>query len=100
MTYSKPTIEDLRTEPVYAGGCGDFSSSCGNAVHKSGATGACGDYDSSCYKQVHKRSGNAGCGDSFVIEAGLSPQAANPASSSCPRADIRAAKAYLEKLIG
>jgi len=63
MTYVKPTIEDLRSEPIYSGACGDYSSSCGNAVHKSGAKGACGDYSSSCYKQVHKSSGNAACGD-------------------------------------
>ena len=62
MTYVKPTIQDLREEPIYAGACGDYSSGCGNAVHKSNKS-ACGDYSSSCYKQVHKSSGNAACGD-------------------------------------
>ncbi len=62
MTYKKPTIEDLRDEPIFAGGCGSFDAGCGNSVHKSGKS-ACGDYDAGCYKQVHKKSGNAGCGD-------------------------------------
>ena len=54
MDYKKPTIEDLRSEPVYAGGCGDYSSSCGNAVHKSSGNSACGDFSSSCGQKVHK----------------------------------------------
>ena len=64
MTYKKPTIEDLRNAPIYAGGCGDYSSSCGNAVHrKTDKPSACGDYSSSCGRQVHRSSGNANCGD-------------------------------------
>jgi hypothetical protein len=63
MTYKKVEINVYEEKPVFAGACGDFSSSCGASVHKKGATGACGDYSSSCYAQVHKNSGNAGCGD-------------------------------------
>ena len=53
MTYVKPTIEDLRSEPIYAGACGDYSSSCGNSVHKSG-NAKCGDFSSGCGDKVHK----------------------------------------------
>ena len=66
IKYEKPIViqnEENEDEAVFAGGCGDYSSSCGAAVHKKGATGACGDYSSSCAAAVHKKSGNSSCGD-------------------------------------
>jgi len=61
MTYVKPSVEEIREEPVFAGACGSYSSSCGGSVHKRGARGGCGDYSSSCGRQVHKRT-NTACG--------------------------------------
>ena len=63
MNYVKPTVGVETKQPVFAGACGDFSSSCGNAVHTRGAHGACGDYSSSCGRQVHNRGANGACGD-------------------------------------
>ena len=54
MTYRKPTIEDLRDEPIYAGACGDYSSGCYQQVHKSSGNAKCGDFSSGCGDKVHK----------------------------------------------
>ncbi len=53
--YKKPSVEDIREEPVFAGGCGDYSSSCYKMVHKRSGNSACGDFSSSCGQKVHKR---------------------------------------------
>jgi hypothetical protein len=54
MTYKKPSVEEIREEPVFAGACGSYSSSCGQQVHKRTNT-ACGSYSSSCGRKVHKK---------------------------------------------
>ena len=63
MAYKKVEINIYETKPVFAGACGDYSSSCGSSVHQRDAHGACGDYSSSCGSSVHQRDAYGACGD-------------------------------------
>jgi hypothetical protein len=55
MTYKKVEVDVYEENPVFAGACGDYNTSCGSSVHHRGASGACGDYNTTCGSKVHHK---------------------------------------------